>query len=58
MIYIVIKQRVTFVNVQLLRLRKDLRMVSSSRYIVNFPSELCGRRRGMFTEVARLVTPG
>ena len=26
--------------------------------IVNFPSELCRRRSGMFTEVARLVSPG
>ena len=35
-------------NVQLPRLRKDLRMVSISRDTVNFPSELCRRRSGMF----------
>ena len=29
----------------------------SSRDIVNFPSELCRRRSGMFAEVARLVPP-
>ena len=33
-------------------------MGSISRDIVNFPSELCRRRRsGLFTEVARLVPP-
>ena len=47
----------TSVNVQLLRLRKDLHMGSISRDIVNFPSELCRCRSGMFTEVARLVPP-
>ena len=30
---------------------------SVSQGIVNFPSELCGRRSGVFTEVACLVTP-
>ena len=48
----------TSVNVQLPCLRKDLRTGSISRDIVNFPSELCRRRSGIFTEVARLVPPG
>ena len=46
-------KRATSVNVQLRCLLKDLRTGS-----VNFPSELCRRRSGMFTEVARLVPPG
>ena len=46
----------TSVNVQLPRLRKDRRTGSISRNM-NFPSELCRRRSGMFTEVARLVPP-
>ena len=45
------------VNVQPLRLRKDLRVGPISRDIVNFPSELCRRRSDIFTEVARLVPP-
>ena len=45
-------KRATPVNVQLLRLRKDLRTGSISRDIVNFPSELCRRRSGI-----RLVLP-
>ena len=32
-------------------------MGSVSQDIVNFPSELCWLRSGMFTEVARLVPP-
>ena len=39
-------KRATSVNVQLLRLQKDLHKCSISRDIVNFPSELCRRRRG------------
>ena len=31
---------------------------STSRDIVNFPSELCRRRSGMFAEVASLAPPG
>ena len=50
--------RATSVDVRLSWLRKDLRMGSISRDVVNFTSELCRRRSGMFTEVARLVPPG
>ena len=50
-------KRATSVNVQLPCLQKDLRAGSISRDIVNVPSELCRRRSGMFTEVARLVPP-
>ena len=50
-------KRATSVNVQLLRLQKDLRTGSISRDIVNFPSKLCRHRSDMFTEVARLVPP-
>ena len=50
-------KRATSVNVRLPRLQKDLRTGSMSRDIVNFPSELCRRRSGMFTEVACLVPP-
>ena len=38
-------------------LQKDLRTGSISRDIVNFPSELCRRRSGVFTEVSLLVLP-
>ena len=38
--------------------RKDPRTSSISRNIVNSPSELCGRRGGMFAEVAHLVPSG
>ena len=41
-------KRATSVNVQILRLRKDLRTGPISRDTVNFPSELCRRRSGMF----------
>ena len=41
-------KRATSVNVQLLRLQKDLRTGSTSRDVVNFPSN----RSGMLTEVA------
>ena len=51
-------KRATSVSVQLLHLRKDLRTGSISRDIANFPSELCGRRRAIFVEVACLVPPG
>ena len=37
-------KRATFVNVQLLRLGRDLRTGSISRDIVNFPSELCKQK--------------
>ena len=47
----------TSVNVRLPCLRRDLRTGSISRD-VNFPSELCRRRSGIFTDVARLVPPG
>ena len=40
-------------NVQLPCLQKDPRTGSISWDIVNFPSELCRRRSGMFAEVAR-----
>ena len=43
---------------QLPCLQKDLRTGSISRDLVNFPSELCRRRSGMLTVVARLVPPG
>ena len=49
--------RATSVNLQLPRLRKDLRTGSISRDIVSFLSELCRRRSDMFAEVARLVRP-
>ena len=51
-------KRVTSVNVQPPCLWKDLHTGSISRDVVNFPSELCRRRSGMFTEVAPLVPPG
>ena len=51
-------KRATSISVQLLRLRKNLRTGSISRDIVNFPSELCRRRSGIFTEAARLLPPG
>ena len=44
-------KRATSVNAQLLLLRRDLRRGSISRDVVNFPSELCSRRSGVFTEV-------
>ena len=44
-------------NVQLPCLQKDLCTESISRDFVNFPSELCRRRSGMFTEVACLMPP-
>ena len=47
----------TSASVQLVRLQKDLRTVSISWDIVNFPAELCSRRSGMFWEVVRLVPP-
>ena len=50
-------KRATSANVQLPCLQKDLRKGSISRDMVNFPSELCRRRSGMFAEVARLVPP-
>ena len=40
------------VNVQLPCLQKDMRTGSISRDIVNFRSELCRRRSGIFTDVA------
>ena len=51
-------KRATSLNVQLLCLRKDLHTVSIPRDIANDPSELCGRRSGMFTVVTLLVQPG
>ena len=42
---------------QRLRLQQDLPTGSLSRDIVDFPSELCSRRSGMLTAVARLVPP-
>ena len=51
-------KRATSVNVQLPCLQKDLRTGSISRDILNFPSELCSCRSGVFTEVARSVPPG
>ena len=52
-------QRQKAPNVPLPCLQKDLRRGSISRDMVNFfPSELCRRRSGMFTEVACLVPPG
>ena len=51
-------KRATSVNVQLPCLRKDLRTGSNSRAIVNFPSELCRRRSGVFTEDTCLLPPG
>ena len=53
-----ISARVLDLNVQLLRLQMDLHRDSMSRDIVNFPSELCKRRSGTFTEVASFVVPG
>ena len=50
-------EHATRINVQLPCLQKDLRTGSISRDIVNLPSELCRRRSGVFTEVARLVPP-
>ena len=50
-------ERATSVSVQLPCLQKDLSTGSISRDIVNFPSELCGCRSGLFAEVARLVPP-
>ena len=47
----------TSVNVQLLRLRKDLCMGSISQDIVNLHSELCSRRSGVFVESVRLMPP-
>ena len=51
-------KRATSVNVRLPRLQRDLRTGLISRHIVNFPSELCRRRNGMLTDVARSVPPG
>ena len=50
-------KRATSSSVQLLHLRKNLCTGSTSRDIVNFPSELCRRRSGLFTEAARLAPP-
>ena len=50
-------ERATSVNVRLPRPRRDPLAVSISRDIVNFPSELCRRRSGMFAEIARLLPP-
>ena len=50
-------KRATSVNVQPLRMQKDLRTGSISRDIVNFPSELRSSRSVTLTEVARLVPP-
>ena len=43
----------TSVNVQLTCLQKDLRAGMISRDIVNFPSELCRRRSGMYVHRSR-----
>ena len=51
------RQSATSVKVQLPCLQKDLRTGSISRDIVNFPSELCRRRSGLFAEVAHLLVP-
>ena len=45
-------ERATSANVQLLRLRKDLRAGSIPRDVVNFPSEL--RRRGSCTSFPKV----
>ena len=50
-------KRATAVKMRFLRLQKDLRTGSISRDSVNFPSELCRRRSGTSTQVARLVPP-
>ena len=50
-------KRATSVNVQLPCLQKDLRAGSILRDILNFSSQLCRRRSGIFTPVARLVPP-
>ena len=50
-------KRATSVNVQLPCLQKDLRTGSIWQDVLNFPSELCRRRSGVFAEVARLVPP-
>ena len=50
-------KRATSVNVQLPRLQRHLCTGSISRDIVHVPSELCRRRSGTFTDVARLVPP-
>ena len=50
-------ERATSVNMQLLRLQRDLRTGSISRDVVNLPSELCSCGSGMFTKVARLAPP-
>ena len=48
-----LRKRATSVGLQ-----KDMLTGSISRDVVNFPSELCRRRSGMFAEVARLLPPG
>ena len=50
-------KRAISANMPRLRPQRDLRTASILLDIVNFTSELCRRRSGVFTEVACLVPP-